>query len=145
MLAGLAIAGEHGDLVIKTVDAGLTRTRGGLVGGDHELREDPAGMEGTERVHHRQRRAVGVADDALGSVADLGGIDLGHDQRHVGVHPEGTGVIDHDRPARHRDRGPVRRDLVRHVEHRHVDAVEGLGGQLLDHDVLAADLQDLAR
>ena len=101
-------------------------------------------MQGSECVDHGQRRAVGVADDALGTVADLGWINLRHDQRNLWIHPEGAGVVDHHGPVRHRDRGPVRRDLIRHVEHGDVDPVKGLGGDLLDHDVLTADLQDLA-
>ncbi len=47
-------------------------------------------------------------------------------------------------PALHRDRRPLRGHLVRHVEHRDVDAVEDLGRQRLDDDVLAAHAQDLA-
>ena len=40
--------------------------------------------------------------------------------------------------------GALRRDLVRHVEHGDVDPVKGLGGDLLDHDILATDPQDPA-
>src|SRR5665811_473621 len=144
MLTGLAVARVNLDLVIEPIDAGLARTRGGLVGGDDELLETPSGMEGPERVDHRQGRAVGVADDALGAVADLGRIDLGHDERNFGIHPKGTGVVDYDSPVRHRDRSPLRRDLVWHVEHRDVDTVKDLRSDLLDRDILTPNLEDLA-
>src|SRR5674476_1349433 len=104
--------------------------------------EAPPGVQRPECVDHRQCRAVGVADDALGAVADLGGVDLGHDQRNLRIHPEGTGVVNRDGPVRHRDRGPLGRYVVRHVEHRDVDPVEGLRSDLLNHDILTADLQN---
>ena len=43
------------------------------------------------------------------------------------------------------DRRPFLRDLVGHVEHGDVDAVECVRGQLLDHYLLAADRQHPAR
>ena len=72
-------------------------------------------------------------------------VHLGHDERHVGVHPERAGLVDHDDAARRRDRCPLRRDLVWHVEHREVDAVEGLGRHRLNLDLLAPDRQHPAR
>ena len=33
-------------------------------------------------------------------------VDLGHDQRHVRVHPEGTRIVDDDRSGRRGDRAP---------------------------------------
>ena len=77
---------------------------------------------------------LGLAMMPCGRLRDLGRVDLGHDQRHVGVHPERAGVVDHDRALGGGDRRPHGRDLVGHVEHRHVDAVEGLLGQLLDDE-----------
>ena len=91
-----------------------------------------------DRDDHRQRGAVGVGDDALGPVAYLLRVDLGDDQRHVRVHPERAGVVDRDRAPGGGDRRPLRRHLVRHVEHGHVDAVEDLRLQRLDLELLAA-------
>ena len=65
----------------------------------------------------------------LGRVGRGGGVDLGHDERDVGVHPEGAGVVDRDGAARGGDRRPLRGDLVGDVEHRDVDAVEDLRRQ----------------
>ena len=73
------------------------------------------------------------------------GVDLGHDQRHVGVHPERAGVVHHDGTAGGRDRRPLGRDLVGHVEHGDVHAVEDLRGQLDDGELLAAYGEGLAR
>ncbi len=80
-----------------------------------------------------------------GRLPDGLGVDLGHHQRHVGVHPERAGLVDHDHAAGGRHRRPVGRHLVGHVEHGQVHAVEGLGGQLLDLDLLAADRRACAR
>ena len=43
---------------------------------------------------------LGLPMMPLGRFADRVGVDLGHDQRHVGVHPEGARVVDDDDPAR---------------------------------------------
>ena len=62
-----------------------------------------------EHRHRRHRRAVGVGDDALAGVGDGLRVDLGHDERHVGVHAERRGVVD-DRDA---GGGEPRRQLAR--------------------------------
>ena len=49
-------------------------------------------------AHHR--RAVRVGDDALGDAVERVGVDLGHDERHVGVHPPRRGVVDDDGAGR---------------------------------------------
>src|ERR1035441_10524063 len=86
-------------------------------------------MQGTHGHDHRQGGAVRVRDDPLGPVRDLFRVDLRHHERHVGIHPERARVVDGDRAAADRSRGPDRRDLIGHVEHRHVDAVEGVLAQ----------------
>src|SRR5699024_9127027 len=82
--------------------------------------------------------------DTARPVTGLVSVDLGHDQRDVGVQAESAGVVDGHGAACGGDRGPLLRDLVWHVEHGHVDAVEDLGGQGLHGDVLSAHAQDLA-
>ena len=43
---------------------------------------------------------LGLATMPLGIDASVGRVDLGHHQRHLGVHPPGRGVVDHDAPRR---------------------------------------------
>ncbi len=102
-------------------------------------------MQRPEDDDHRQRGAVRVGDDALGAVAGRGGVDLRHDQRDLGVHAEGPGVVDDDRPLGGGDRRPLGGHLVGHVEHRDVDAVEGFRGERDDLDLRAADDELAAR
>ena len=71
-------------------------------------------------------------------------VDLGDHQRHVRVHPEGRGVVDHDGAGLHRDRRELPRDAAAGREQRDVDAVEGVLVELLDDDLLAAEVERLA-
>ena len=45
---------------------------------------------------HHDGGAVRVGDDSAGTVQRIGGVALGHDERHVLVHAEGGGVVNHD-------------------------------------------------
>jgi len=67
------------------------------------------------------------------------GVDLGHDQRHVGLHAEARGVVDHHRPGL----GCARRELRRHLGagrgQHDIDAVEVVGFEVLHpEDVILA-------
>ena len=138
--AELAVAGDDVELVVQARHAGAARARGRLEGGDDELGELPPGVQHGERVDHRHDRRAGVGDDAAwGGRATWRGVDLGHDERHVGVGAERRAVVDDDDPARRPPARPSARRSRRDVEHRDVDAVEELRGQRLDDDVLAAD------
>jgi hypothetical protein len=87
--------------------------------------------------------AVRVGDDAL-VVADAACVDLGDHQRHVRIHAEGGGVVDHDGAGLDRERCILLRDAAAGGEQGDVDALEGALGQLLDDDVLAAERYRLA-
>ena len=108
-----------------------------LIGGhDHAL--DPRQiMQRLQRHHHLDGRAIGIGDDVALLVAGDGiGIDLRHDQRHVGIHAELGGIVDDDAAGR---RGPGRmhrRDLGPRREQRDIDAPEIEGIEI-------ADLQDI--
>ena len=133
------------ELVVQPVDAGLPGAGRGLVRRDDQLGEPPPAVQRAERVHHRQRRAVGVGDDALGPVArPASGLTSGT--------TSGTSGSIRNAPELSTTTAPVAAaigahcggDLVGHVEHRDVDAVEDLGRQRLDLDLLAAHAQQLA-
>jgi hypothetical protein len=80
------------------------------------------------------RRAVRVRDDAL-MLGDRVRIHLGHDERHVRLHAECGGVVDHhgarlDRSGRH-----LPRDAGAGGEKREVDAAERVLVEHADFDV----------
>ena len=53
-------------------------------------------VERFERDDHLRGRAIRVGDDHLRLVAvDRIGVHFGHHQRHIGVHPEQRGIVDH--------------------------------------------------
>ena len=138
------LARDGGKLGLQGVDARLTGTGSGLVARDDQLVERELAVQRPDRDDHRQGRAVGVGDDAARGVERRVGVDLGHHQRHVVVHPERAGVVDGEGAAGGRDRRPFGGNLVGDVEDGEVDPVEDLGGERLDHDVFAAHRQGLA-
>ena len=89
-------------------------------------------------------RAVGVGDEAVMPL-DIVGIDLGHDQRHLGIHTEGMAVVDHDGAALDGLRQQLLGDIVAGSAEHDVAALKGLGASFLNHDLLAAELNGLAR
>ena len=129
------------ELVVQAGHAGAAQARGGLEGRDDEPGELPGAVQHGERVDHRHDRGTGVGDDAARPVGDLARVDLGHDERHVGLGAELGAVVDRDDAAGGRQLDPLARDRRRDVEDGDVDAVEELGRQGLDDDVLAADPQ----
>ena len=76
---------------------------------------------------------------------DIVGIDLGHDQRHLGIHTEGMAVVDHDGAALDGLGQQLLRDIVTGGSKHNVAALKGLGASLFDHDLLATELDGLAR
>src|SRR5690606_7378210 len=89
------------------------------------------------------RGAVRVRDDAA-MRADRVRVDLGHDERHRGVHAESRRVVDDDRAALDGDRREFARRGAARGEEREVHAVEALLRQLLDGQRLAAERHRLS-
>jgi hypothetical protein len=131
---GLCLAQEF-------LDPGEPGTRDRLVGRRDQTAEAGLGVEHLEHRHDRHGRAVRVRDDALRRLVDGVRVHLAHDERDVGVHAPGAGVVDDERPGC----GELRREGPRGGgpggEQRDVDA--GRVGELgvLDHDLLAAERQ----
>ena len=76
---------------------------------------------------------------------DVIGIDLGHDQRHLGIHAEGVAVVDHNGAALDGLGQQFLGDIVAGSAEYDVAALKGLGASLLNHNLLAAELDGLAR
>ena len=76
-------------LLEQLVHGVLARVRDGLIGRDHDALDRRQIMQRLERHDHLDGRAVGIGDDvALAKVGDGMRVDLGHDQRHLGIHAE---------------------------------------------------------
>src|SRR5262245_43017201 len=95
-------------------------------------------MERTHGHDHRQCGAVGVRDDAARSPPRGVRVDLGHHERHIGIHPKRGGVVDGHRAVSGSNRRPMRGHLIRYVEHRDVDPVEDVCAQRGHFELLAA-------
>ena len=109
--AGESAPAMHGPSVwrLQLVDALLAGPGDRLVGADDHAAHPGGVVQRLERDDHLDRRAVGVGDDPL-VLEDVVRVDLGDDQRHLGLHPEGARVVDDDRTGRGRDRAPLARD-----------------------------------
>ena len=69
-----------------------------LIGRDHDALDLGAVVQRLERDDELRGRAVRIGDDAaLAKAGDRVGIDLRHDQRHVGIVPPARRIIDHHR------------------------------------------------
>ena len=67
-------------------------------------------MQRLQRDDELRRRAVRIGDDVLAAEALGGfGVDLRHDQRHVGVHPPSRGIVDDETASRAYARRPFLR------------------------------------
>ena len=83
-------------LLEQLVHARLAGAGDRLVGRDDHALDRRRVVQRLQRHHHLRGRAIGVGDDVLASIAvDRVGIHLGHDQRHVRVHPVERAVVDH--------------------------------------------------
>ena len=100
-------------------------------------------MDRPERHHRRDRRAIGIGDDAF-VVGNAAGVDLGHHQRHVRVHAEGGAVVHHHGAGLHRQRRIMFGNAAARREQRDIHALERIVGQFLDDEVLAAERRGLA-
>ena len=145
MLAELAVAGEHGELVVEAVDAGLPGAGGRLVGGDDQLGEPPPACSAPRASIIVRVVQLGLAMIPLGRLRPAPGLTSGTTSGTSGSIRNAPELSTTTAPCAAAIGAHCGRDLVGHVEHRDVDAVEDLGGQRLDDDLLAADAQQLAR
>jgi len=56
-------------------------------------------LDRLQRHDHLDRRTVGIGDDAAGRVLRIPGVDLRHDEGHVGIHAESARIINHNGPV----------------------------------------------
>ncbi len=65
-------------------------------------------------------------------MGDRLGIDLGHDQRHLGIHPPIAAFVDHQAAALDRPGGKVAGHFVRRAADGQIDPLERRGRQFFD-------------
>ena len=111
----LALGLVHGEdrlgLREQLVHRLLAGARHRLVGRHHHALDPRLVVQRLERHDELRGRAVRVGDDALlAETRDRVGVDLRHDQRHVGVVAPARRIIDHHRAVG----GDLRRPFLRH-------------------------------
>ena len=130
-------------LRVERRDAALAAARHGLVGAHDDALDADRVVDGLERHDHLDGGAVGRGDDARVR-RQVVGVDLGHDERHAGVHAEHARLVDD---------GGAGGDGLRHVLRAHgaaggeedeVDAVERAGAELLHLDLGPLERQPAA-
>ncbi len=84
-------------LRVQLVHRRGARTAGSLVGRHMYPLDVRQLLDGFQRHHHQNRRAVRVRDDTPRTHERILRIDLRHHQRHLLVHPERAGIVDHHR------------------------------------------------
>src|SRR5271165_2766963 len=87
---------QSGKLSIKFEYTPGSLTRGRLICADNYALDARQIMQGLERHHHLNRRAVGIGHDAFGNRLERGGIDFRYYQGDLRIHTPGAGVIDDD-------------------------------------------------
>lgn len=133
-----SVPADHRQPFAQRHDAVAARAAHCLVRGDDELPQPEFGMQRTDGDDQRQRGAVGARDDAARPDPYGMGVDLGHDQRHVRVHPVRRRVVDDDDTLGRGDRCPSCGHVVGHQEEGHVHVVEHVLGEFDDFGLLAA-------
>ena len=86
---GLFAGSKSCDLLLELRHALLACPRNRLIGRHNDAADLRDIVERLQPHHHNDGRAVRVCDDALVRLNCLG-VDLGDDERHLGVHAEGT-------------------------------------------------------
>ncbi len=99
-------------LGLQLGDGLVARAADRLVGVHHDAFESRGVAERGEHGHQLHRRAVGVGDEALMG-ARVGGVDLGHHQRHARLHPPARRVVDDHGAGFHGGRGKRARHAPR--------------------------------
>ena len=141
---------DRAGLVEQFVHRSAARPGDGLVGRDDHPLDPRQIVQRLQRDDHLDRRAVRVGNDAaLGGFEDRLRVYFRHDQRHVRLHPETGGVVDHYGAGLGRARREHRRHLGAGRGQNDIDTAEIIGVEALDlEDIVLAEgnlLADRAR
>ena len=112
-------------LVPQLVHRLLAGARHRLIGRHHHALDLGAVMQRLQHHHELGGRAIRIGDDVLLGESGHGvGIDLGHDERHVGVVAPERRVIDDHAAGRADSRGPLLGDGRARRHQREIDAAK---------------------
>ena len=116
-------------LVGELVNALFARAGNSLIGRNDNTFNACQVIQRFQCHNHNNGRAVGVSDNAL-VLQDVFGVNLRHNQRHLGIHTEGAGVVDNNGTSFH----SVRSELLGNAatsEQSDINTLEGVFGSLL--------------
>ncbi len=117
---------------------------GGLIGRRRHAPDRLLPVQRSQRHHRHRGHAVGIGDHA-GPPGKALAVHFGHDQRHAVGHPEGRGVVHHQRAGRGGHRSVLPRDRRAGGEEGHVHALERRLAQRLHHHRIAPEGQASSR
>lgn len=95
-------------------------------------------MQGRERDDHLSRAAIGAGDDSLVRCHCVG-IDLGHDQRHFGVHSPIAALVNDHGALIDGPRSKLGRHLIRRTGDHQIDICEYAGLKRFDRQLFVAE------
>ena len=101
-----------------------TGATGTLIGRDADALDVAQLLERLQHHHHHDGRAVRIGNDATRAHQCILGIALGNNQRHVGVHAEGTAVVDHHTAMLRDGLGEILRGATAGRYKGHIDVLE---------------------
>ena len=141
-LIGLTLPqGLH--LVLKLDGAACAGTGHSLIGGGSHGADGSQSIQRIDRRNGNDGGAVGVSDDAAVPGHVLG-VDLGHDQGHLGIQPEGRGIIHKHSTGLHDGGSELLGNVILRCAQHDIHALKGLVPGFLNGYLFIAPLQCLA-
>ena len=115
----------------------------GLVSAHHDTANLASVVQRLHGQYHLRDGAVGAGEDALVVERRLG-IDLGHHQRHLRIHPPVSALVDDHAVALDSPRAKLCRHGIRRAADRQVDAIKRLRAHEFDRVPFALERECLA-
>ena len=147
----------EGDLMSESIDSELfavqellslrvqllhrlgTCTRSSLVGRNNHALDGRNIIERLQSCNHLDGGAIGVGDNAA-RPSNVLGVNLGNNQRHIFVHTESTGIVDHHSTGIYDSLAHFLGNACTCAEQRNVDTLERFGSHLLNSKFTCGNL-----
>ena len=136
-LHGLA-GGQSVQLFFQLYNTGLAGTGHGLIGAGYHALNGGQLVQGVDGHGGDDGGAVGVGNDAV-MLESVLGVDLGHNQRNVGVHTEGGGVVNEDGACLDDIGGKLPGEAAAYGTQYDIHTLEGIGSGFAHDDLFAAE------